>query len=55
MLMRQAPWHAGHARPPQAAPTLDAGLRAYMRAFAVPLVVLAVLGAALMLVAGFAG
>jgi len=55
MLMRQAPWHAGHARPPQAAPTLDAGLRAYMRAFAVPLVALAVLGVALMLVVGFAG
>jgi len=54
MLMREERWHRAYASTPRAAPGIDAGLRAYMRAFAVPLVLLAAIGAALMLVVGFA-
>ena len=53
--MRQEHWHGGNTSLRRTSGTVDAGLRAYMRAFSVPLVALAALGAGLILVVGFAG
>jgi hypothetical protein len=55
MLLRQKllPW-ANAAALRGEEPVIDAELRAYARSFATPLIVLAVLGAALMLAAWFA-